>query len=70
MIPVEEFIYELRNGRKTSLIILACSGNKRSDREIERIFNKSENFEDQVISFKSKTLELIKNFQDYTYTMI
>jgi len=34
MIPVEDFIEELRDNKETSLIIPACSKNKRSDKEI------------------------------------
>ena len=68
MISAEEFINELRDNKETSLIILACSKNKRSDVEVERILNKSNHFEDQTISFDYGTLRLINNFRNCTET--
>jgi len=63
MKPLKEFVSELRNSRETSLIVIACSKNKRSDEELEEILNRSYNFEEQNIKFNGKVLKLIKNFQ-------
>jgi len=40
MKPLKEFVSELRNSRETSLIVIACSKNKRSDEDIEKLFKR------------------------------
>ena len=40
MKPLKEFVSELRNSRETSLIVIACSKNKRSDVDIEKLFKR------------------------------
>jgi len=68
MISVEKFIIELRNSKQTSLIILACSGNKRPDTEIERVLNKFSYLKDQTIFFDDESLRLVDNFRKCTKT--
>ncbi|WP_456330625.1 peroxide stress protein YaaA [Archaeoglobus sp.] len=66
MIPVEEFLTGVRDEKQTSLLVLACSGNKRSDSEIERLLNNFSYFEDRTLVFDDKSLRLMDNFRKCT----
>ena len=55
-----------KKGRDTSLIVIACSKNKRSDEEIEILLKEYNNFlvfEDRNIYLDPKSIKLIKIFQ-------
>ena len=69
MIPLKEFVNELRNSRETSLLVISCSKTKRSDEDIKKLFKRrycSKRYEKRKLKRfkKNKEYNFDINFED------
>ena len=70
MIHVEKFLDEVRRNKQTSLIVLACSGRKREDLEIEQMLPRNlQKLEEEAVLFDESVSRLLEDFRRCTMVM-
>jgi len=69
MIHVEKFLDEVRRNKQTSLIVLACSGRKREDLEIEQMLPRNLQKLEEAVLFDESVSRLLEDFRRCTMVM-